>query len=109
MSGAARSWDAFDLVDAVRVAIHKVPESGRFGGDRVFVSALWRALDRDAFPGLTFDDFKSRLVTANRQRHIALACADLVGAMNMAAVVASEITYLNSTFHFVVDFSRTRK
>jgi hypothetical protein len=73
----------------------------------VFVSALWRQLgEGSSFPGLTLDGFKSRLVAANRQQQLTLARADLVGAMDPREVAASEIRYLNSTFHFVLDRSR---
>lgn len=101
-------WDHDDVVAEVLAAIQRVPAAGRFGGDRVFVSALWRAFSRDAFDGITFDDFKKRLIAANRKRQITLARADLTAAMNPATVIASEIAHLNSTFHFVVDWSRQR-
>ena len=95
--------NATDFTAAVLAAASQVPAAGRFGSDRVFVSALWKQLgaDRDAM-GPTFDDFKARLLEANRALALTLARADMPGAMNRATVAASEITYLNSTFHFVV-------
>mgnify|MGYP003505294576 FL=1 len=95
--------NATDFAASVLAAAAKVPAAGRFGSDRVFVSALWKQLgaDRDAM-GPTFDAFKSRLLDANRALRLTLARADMPGAMNRATVAASEISYLNSTFHFVV-------
>ena len=95
--------NATDFTAAVLAAASQVPAAGRFGSDRVFVSALWKQLgaDRDAM-GPTFDAFKTRLLDANRARLLTLARADMPGAMNRATVAASEIRHLNSTFHFVV-------
>ena len=94
--------NATDFARTVLAAAAKVPAAGRFGSDRVFVSALWKQLgaDRDAM-GPTFDAFKTRLLDANRARLLTLARADMPGAMDRAKVAASEISYLNSTFHFV--------
>ena len=95
--------NATDFARTVLAAASQVPAAGRFGSDRVFVSALWKQLgeQRDAM-GPTFDAFKSRLLDANRARLLTLARADMPGAMDRATVEASEIRYLNSTFHFVV-------
>jgi hypothetical protein len=96
-----------DFLDAVRDATTRVPAEGRFGADRVFISALWKQLDAGAaFPGLTLDAFKKRLLDANRTQQLTLARADMPGAMDRATVAASEIRHLNSTFHFVLDRSR---
>ena len=94
--------NATDFAAQVLAAASQVPAAGRFGADRVFISALWKQLgeNRDAM-GPTFDAFKSRLIEANRGRLLTLARADMPGAMNRATVAASEISYLNSTFHFV--------
>jgi hypothetical protein len=100
-------WTDDDVIKAVQTATRRVSDAGRFGGDRVFVSAIWRQLDQGAeFPGLSFDGFKKRLVAANQRRELVLARADLLGAMDPREVAASEIRYLNSTFHFVLDHSR---
>ncbi len=96
-----------DFLDAVRDATTRVPAEGRFGAERVFISALWEQLDEGAaFPGLTLDAFKKRLLDANRKQQLTLARADMPGAMDRATVAASEIRHLNSTFHFVLDRSR---
>lgn len=100
-------WTADDVVAAVRNATSHVPAAGRFGGDRVFVSAIWRQLgEGSAFAGLTLDKLKAILLAANRQQQLTLARADLVGAMDPREVAASEIRHLNSTFHFVLDRAR---
>jgi hypothetical protein len=102
-----KPWDDAELISAVQRATAAVPATGRFGDDRVFVSAIWRQLDEGAaFPGLTLDGLKRRLIAANREQRLTLARADLVGAMDPREVAASEIRHLNSTFHFVLDRSR---
>jgi hypothetical protein len=107
MPKPTKGWTDEDVIAAVRAATAAVPAAGRFGRDRVFVSAVWRQLEADKrFPGLTFDDLKRRLVAASRREQLTLARADAASAMDSREVVASEIRYLNSTFHFVVDSSR---
>jgi hypothetical protein len=97
-----------DFAAQVLAAAAQVPAAGRFGADRVFVSAVWKQLGADrAALGPTFADFKSRLLEANRALLLTLARADMPGAMDRATVAASEIAHLNSTFHFVVDPSRS--
>jgi ActR/RegA family two-component response regulator len=76
---------------------------GRFGHEKVFIAAIWRATKNRQFRGMFYEQFKQRLVDANRQRLLELARADLVGAMNHQEVVASEIRDLGSEFHFVLD------
>lgn len=95
--------NATDFAAQVLAAASQVPAAGRFGADRVFVSALWKQLgeNRDAL-GPNLDAFKARLLEANRALALTLARADMPGAMDRAKVAASEIAYLNSTFHFVV-------
>ena len=95
--------NAADFAATVLAAASQVPAAGRFGADRVFVSALWKQLgaDRDTL-GPNLDAFKTRLLDANRRLALTLARADMPGAMDRATVAASEISYLNSTFHFVV-------
>ena len=92
-----------DFAAAVLSAAAQVPAAGRFGADRVFVSALWKQLgEQRAALGPTLDAFKARLLDANRRLLLTLARADMPGAMDRAKVAASEICHLNSTFHFVV-------
>jgi len=95
------------FVKVVRDAIAKVPPAGRFGKHKVFVSALWRQLDDGAeLGGMTLDEFKRHLLSANQEGALSLARADLVGAMDPGEVAISEISDLGSTFHFVLDATR---
>ncbi len=52
---------------------------------------------------MSLDGFKRWLVSANSERQLDLARADLVGAMDRRLVAESEIEDLGSTFHFVLD------
>lgn len=77
-------------------------EHGRYGNDRVFIAAVWRAAQ--AVPALaepSLEAFKARLLEANRKRLLQLHRADLVGAMDRNLVRESETSHLNSTFHFI--------
>jgi hypothetical protein len=88
------------VVDA---AIARVPESGRFGNRKVFVSAIWDAITPAEYASLSMDDFKSQLIAAQRAQLLSLARADLVAAMPGAVVAASEIMHNGATYHFVID------
>ena len=77
---------------------------GRYGASKVFIAAIWRRLKTDPeFRGVTLDQFKQRLVKANRDRYLSLARADLVGAMDPQEVTQSEISDRGADFHFVLD------
>lgn len=92
------------LLTLVREAIPRIGSDGRFGAEKVFVSALWRDIARDRrAPDLSLDRFKQWLVSANRDQLLNLARADLVGAMDARLVAESEIEDLGATFHFVLD------
>lgn len=96
--------DADTLLNVVREAIPRIGADGRFGPEKVFVSALWHRIEHDnRLPKLSIDRFKRWLVTANRDQLIDLARADVVGAMDPTLVAESEIEDLGATFHFVVD------
>lgn len=85
------------VTDAARAST-----SGRFGGAKVFISHVWRALHDDpAFRGMEADEFKDRLVEAHRARLLELGRADLVEAMDPADVRESATPYLNAVYHFV--------
>ncbi|MCH9682887.1 MAG: hypothetical protein K0V04_15730 [Deltaproteobacteria bacterium] len=75
---------------------------GRYGDERLFIAALWRAA-QDGEPALNTSllDFKARLLDANRAGYVRLHRADLVGAMDDALVRDSETRHLNATFHFI--------
>jgi hypothetical protein len=92
------------LLTLVREAIPRIGSDGRFGPEKVFVSAIWHRIESDSrLPELSLDRFKRWLVTANRDQLLDLARADLVGAMDAELVAESEIRDLGATFHFVVD------
>lgn len=91
----------------VNAVIARVPESGRFGARKVFVSAIWGALVAQGYRTSGFEGFKAQLVAAQRAQLLSLARADLVAAMPAATVAASEISHDGATYHFVID-SRAR-
>jgi hypothetical protein len=96
-----------DLLACVRDALPEVGAEGRFGPEKVFVSALWERVAQHAPPAnLSLDHFKRWLVTANRNRWLTLARADVVGAMDPRQVRDSEIEDRGATFHFVLDPAR---
>lgn len=70
---------------------------GMFGSDRVFIRHLWERMG----DGISLEDFKARLLEANRSRLLSLARADLVEAMRQEDVRPSEIANGPARFHFV--------
>jgi hypothetical protein len=94
---------ASNLLQVVREAIHRIGAEGRFG-EKVYVSAIWRTIERDRKAGdISLDHFKSWLVRANRDGWLVLARADLIGAMDAKQIDESEINDRGATFHFVLD------
>jgi hypothetical protein len=92
-----------NLLEVVRDAIPRIGAEGRFG-EKVYVSAIWRTIERDRKAGdLSLDHFKRWLVRANRDGWLVLARADLIGAMDAKQVNESEINDRGATFHFVLD------
>ncbi len=92
-----------NLLQVVREAIHRIGAEGRFG-EKVYVSAIWRTIERDRKAGdLSLDHFKSWLVRANRDGWLVLARGDLIGAMDAKQINESEINDRGATFHFVLD------
>lgn len=96
------------LLTAVKRAIPMIGDDGRFGHEKVFVSAIWHQIANRAPHEISFDDFKAWLLDANRKRDLDLARADLVGAMDAKLVADSEIRGSGTTFHFVLDHSKPR-
>ena len=102
--GPADAIAADTLLNLVREAIPRIGADGRFGAEKVFVSALWRRLESDRrLANLSLDRFKRWLVTANRDQLLDLARADTRGHMDAQLLEESEIIDLGATFHFVVD------
>ena len=96
-----------DLLEFVRETLTEIGDDGRFGDEKVFVSVLWHELAHRGPPAdLSLDHFKQWLVTANRNRWLTLARADVVGAMDPKKVRESEIQDRGATFHFVLDPAR---
>lgn len=92
-----------NLLEVVRETIPRVGAEGRFG-EKVYVSAIWRTIERDRKVGeLSLDHFKRWLLGANRDGWLVLARADLIGAMDARQVTESEINDRGATFHFVLD------
>ncbi|HYH66524.1 MAG TPA: hypothetical protein VD866_17655 [Urbifossiella sp.] len=96
--------EPFDLemfAATVQSAARDCP-TGRFGGNKVFISHVWRQLrDEPRFAPLGLDGFKAKLVDANRADLLTLSRADLVQLMDPADVRESETTFLTAVFHFV--------
>src|SRR5262245_59653723 len=88
----------------VKDAVCRVPECGRFGCRKVFVSAIWDALHDADRATQALDRFKARLFAAHRADLLVLARADLVAAMPARLVAASEMEPDRGvTYHFIVD------
>jgi hypothetical protein len=87
---------------ALRVA-RDCPPGSRFGGDKVFAAAAWRASQaQDGFPRMTLAEFKAALADASRAGLIRLEPADLVQAMDHEMVSDSEIVRAGAAFHFIL-------
>jgi len=83
---------------------------GRFGDRKVFIAAIWRALEEDdRMEGVDEPTFKRALLAAQRGGDLVLARADLVAAMDPEEVMASEIEDRGATFHFVLDEDTERR
>jgi hypothetical protein len=96
--------DEGSFASLVKDVAHDVGPDGRFGSQKVFISAIWDQLhDR---VDITLDELKQRLLDANRHGLLSLARADLVGAMDPSIVARSEIADANASFHFVIDAGR---
>lgn len=85
---------------------HQVTEAARASRDgrwhgAVFISHVWNTLRARGDVGITFDQFKRRLIEAHQDKLIELSRADLVDAMPAADVSASETVHSGARFHFV--------
>lgn len=75
---------------------------GRFGGDKVFISRLWRAYEQGCSgAGIDRQWFDDQLRECHMEGLLSLCRADLVEAMDPADVAESEIRHLTATFHFL--------
>ncbi len=92
------------LLTLVRETIPRIGADGRFGDEKVFVSAIWQYLEDDGrLSDWSLDRFKRWLVKANSDQLLDLARADAQGDMDSRLVEESEIVDRGATFHFVVD------
>jgi hypothetical protein len=95
----------FDLDAFARtvVAAARGCPTGWFGDNKIFISHVYRHVNGEpAFSGVNLDDFKQRLVEANRNDRLTLSRADLVSVMNPDDVRESETRQLDAVFHFIV-------
>jgi hypothetical protein len=87
--------------EEVRRAASQCP-TGRFGGDKVFISHVWKQFTVKERPTpLPLPEFKDRLIDAHRAGLLELSRADLVERMDPIDVSQSETRYLDARFHFV--------
>ena len=91
------------FANEVLAAIARVPQSGRFGTRKVFISSIWSVLVDAGRTALTLDGFKVQLLAAQHAGQLSLARADLIAAMPSAVVIASEIDRDGATWHFAID------
>jgi len=92
--------DDAKLGAAVQEAADNAPSSHGFGDDKVFVHRLYEKL-KGRLGTMTMDQFKRKLVDLNRQRHVTLSRADVVGAMDKDDVKNSTIEDRGATFNFI--------
>ena len=103
LSELAHPVDLGDLASFV-ATLHEVArttKSGRFGANKVFISHVFRELQRRGGMDLPRETFNRCLIEAHTRDHVTLSRADLVEAMNPEDVRESEVQHQNSRFHFV--------
>ena len=78
-------------------------QAGRLGESKVFISRVWNTFQqRHPDQDISLERFKQRLVAANQQRRLTLSRADMAYALDPEDVSASETTYSNSSYHFIL-------
>ncbi len=91
-----------DLAAKILTWARSLPATGRFHGDKAYISAVY-AVACD--PRLSLAEFKAVLVELNQANLLDLSRADLVEAMPAALVAASEIDdrdqWGGSQYHFI--------
>lgn len=92
--------NAATFQDRVKAAAGLVPDSGRFGENKVFISEAHKAYEQ-AYGRIPIGEFKAKLVEANREGLVNLVRADLVQAMDFSKIQASKTSHLNAEFHFI--------
>lgn len=76
-------------------------KTGRFGQDRLFINHAWRQYTKELYIKMSLEEFKHKLLEANRGRYLSLVCADMAPRLDQADVQQSEIRHLSATFHFL--------
>ena len=100
----AREFSNMELEDFANTVLMaaKDTQEGRFGDNKVFISQVWKTLSSQQPDWiLTLDAFKQKLLEASRKEWISLSRADLGYSLDSEDVTASEITHLQSQFHFI--------
>jgi hypothetical protein len=88
-------------LEMTRRAVLSMPSRGRFGPDKVFISAIYDQIAPAL--GWSIDQFKRWLAKANQEEALDLSRADGQGDMDADLVHRSEIVDRGATLHFVVD------
>ena len=99
LSGATQAEFAGAVKDEANSLVRSRSKDHRFGGNKVFISALYDRLGGK----MSLETSKSRLVDAHRAGLLSLNRADLVEAMPAGAVNRSQINLFNGRveYHFV--------
>lgn len=90
-----------DPLTLVMDALGKVPASGRFGTNKVFISELWKQVGGRL--NMTLPMFKQWLLNQASAGSLTLARSDLRAAMDPEMVRASRVDDMGAEFQFVVD------
>lgn len=103
-SAQPKAFSNLELEDFANTVLEaaKDTKEGRFGDHKVFISQVWKTLSSQQPDWtLTLDEFKQKLLAASRKEWINLSRADLGYSLDSEDVAASEITHLQSQFHFI--------
>ena len=92
---------SLDFADEVLRAAESC-SSGRFGNDKVFISHVFKELQRQgSLHAASRDGFERRLLDAYNAHRLSLSRADLVEAMPERDVAESEVRSGTAQFHFI--------
>jgi hypothetical protein len=98
---AAEPMDLQTFAELVRTLAPSAP-TGWTGDDLLLISHVWNHVHgRPEFQAYDNASFKEKLVEANRARLLTLSRADLIQALDPQDVRESEVSYLDSVFHFL--------
>jgi hypothetical protein len=100
VTNAVTDWTAAELTDfaaAVKTAAAR-PQTAKYYGEMAYIASI----KAEWFRYSDTETFAAMMMAAHQAGLLRMCRADLVGAMDGAMVMASEITYQRATFHFVV-------